>query len=194
MRTKKRNINKFATVVTYILIIALILSVIGFLAYFSSGFSDDFKSFYLRYEGKLIMQNKSDFLLKPLREYKFYTVYTLGFLTKQKPKYTVKVKPAAGVNFEYTVDGDFYIFSALTDLTAYFDIKAEEDYFTVSSSVDLPSLFNKIYPDKTVVLPDFEDKDYFALIVASGKESITINFSMSIFVKQITIDKEYIIL
>ncbi len=192
--SKKRNINKFATVLAYILVLVLILSVIGFLAYFSKGFTDDFKTFYLRYDNRIIMQNETGFLIEPSKEYKFYPVYTLGFATKEKPNYEVKIKPKQGVDFEYTVNGDKYLFSAISDLTPFFGVEKTEGYFTVYFNTDLVGLFAQIYNGKTVITPDFENKDYFSLIVTSGKEQIIIDFCTDIWVTDITIDKDNIIL
>lgn len=190
---KKSTIIKIVTSVVALLLIA---GVIGFVAMFTNGFTDDFKSFYLEHNGTKIVQTETDMLFPCGEEQKFDVRYTFSDITKDKPTgYTVKIVP--NVDFDFTVDGDVYSFAVEDDLTSAFDIQKNEDSFSIllPRGFTLHSVLQKLYPDSTVEVPiEILDKDWmpYSLLVTSYNNKVTyrINFTARYGANGIYLDKE----
>ena len=52
---------KVGKIIAYILVVLALVSAIGFIAYFTGGFTSGFKTFYVEVDGKQIMTSANDY-------------------------------------------------------------------------------------------------------------------------------------
>ena len=52
-------------IITYVLIVLLLVGGVGFVAYFTNGFTDGFKSFYVSVNGENVLDAKTDVIISP---------------------------------------------------------------------------------------------------------------------------------
>ena len=57
--------SKIGQVVSYIAILLVIVAVIGVFAYFTNGFTTDFKTFYVSVNGKDVMTSQNGYVVTP---------------------------------------------------------------------------------------------------------------------------------
>lgn len=103
---KKGNVGR---IVSYILILMVIVATIGVFAYFTNGFTSDFKTFYVSINGKDVMTSQGGFVATTKEPLAVDVKYTFGALNKDENKgYSVKIVPNKIENsdFTYTVDGE----------------------------------------------------------------------------------------
>lgn len=183
MRAKKvLSIGKF---LTYILLLLSIVGIVGFCAVFTNGFTDEFKTFYVVNGETYLISDTNNFELLADKENRFEVKYTFGITNNNaKQGYSVKIIPSVTdeTNFNFTVDGENHTFADEQDLTAAFDIKLYENYFTLylPSEVTLQEVIQILYSDKTVVAPNnkFIEKKYCKLVVTSYNENLVLNIGL----------------
>lgn len=112
----------------------------------------------------------------------------------------MEIVPNAEQDFEYTVDGEPYLFSRADDLSAAFSLNKQESYFelTLQEDMTLQSVLETIHPGQQVEVPEnASDGNPFpyALIVSSynGNVSYHIAFNLGAEVTGITLDPSQII-
>lgn len=191
MKNKTRQrITTATNTVVMLFIVLLLLGVVGFFAFFTNGFTSDFKTFYVLCDNQTILNDKSDYGLYFNREYRFDVRYTFGFMQKEDEKlgYHVQVVPhaTAETEFEFIANGQNYKYSAETDLTQGFDITLYEDYFTFTANKDLPEILSDLHLGSPVTgVPNAIDsgKNYFTLLIYSEDKStkLSIDFKVSVF-------------
>ncbi len=182
-------------IIAYFAIILVLVLGVGFLSYFTGGFTSEFKTFYVEIGGKEIMTNAIGYEITPNEPLTVNVKYTL---TDQAQGYSVKVVPNAitGKDFDFTLDDDVYSFQAEKDLTAGFIIEYAESSFTIQSKGGITEILQAVYPNNTVGdCRQFAYENMFTLVVESydGKSSVTINFCCPERPTGITLDKEVII-
>ena len=191
--------NKTIRILTYALLGLLVVGVIGFVAYFTNGFKSDFKTFYISVDGKDIMESDGGYKVsreKPL-EIKVKYVFSVG--SNQKKEYSVKVVPNTidGKDFTFSDGKEEKSFQSVEDVTSGFDIKKNENGFTVSPKGNaLEEVLKSVYPNGK--FDNVNEKGYenmFTLVVTSydGKANVKLNFSLSSKVSGVTLDKEGIL-
>lgn len=193
----KQGTKKLGKVISYIAIVLILALVCGLLAYFTNGFTSDFKTFYVEADGKQVLAMSDGFEVTKEEPLKVDVKYTFGSLNKEVSGYSVKVVPNAvqGKDFDFTLDGDAYSFQAEKDLTAGFEIEQKDTSFTVKPKGGINDIMKAIYPDYEV--GDVRGKAYenmFTLVVTSynGEASVMLNFTVTERVEGITLDKEVI--
>ena len=62
MRNTKVS-NTVIKVISYVLVIMVIICIIGVVAYFTGGFTSEFKTFYVTVDGKDIMTDSSGYII-----------------------------------------------------------------------------------------------------------------------------------
>lgn len=192
LNQKKTTIYK---IISVILILLAVAGATGFIAMFTNGFTEEFKSFYIETNGEKLLQTETNRVFACGEEQRFDVKYTFSDLTKDKPSgYTVKVIPNEETDFDFTVDGEVYSYAAVTDLTAAFDIVKYDEYFTLtlSDGMSIQSVLGSLYPDKNVqVTTDVKDKYPYTLLISSynGKVTYRINFNNYRSAEGITLDK-----
>lgn len=188
---------KAGKIIAYILLVLAFVAVCGVIAYFTGGFTSDFKTFYITVDGKDILSDTDGYELTMEKLLTVNVKYTFGALNKDITGYSVKVVPHAidGKDFDFNVDGQQHSFQAESDLTKGFDIERGETSFTIKSKGSITEILKAIYPDDEI--EDCRNKAYenmYALVVTSynGEASVTIYFSVVSPLYEITLDKEVI--
>lgn len=186
---------KIIRIFIFILIIAIIGGGAYFLLIHTDNFSSDFSTFYVEYNRAHLPQT-SDVIYEKGSVQRFDVKYTFDFINKEQKGYSVKVVPNANAETaEYVIDGKYYAFSGLKDITSAFDIELNDSYFTLSIPKDftIKTVLGKIYPDKTVEVDgDYTDSEekFYTLIITSydGAISYSVNFGIAVKVRGVELD------
>ena len=186
---------KIGKIIAYVLVVLAIVSAIGFIAYFTGGFTSNFKTFYVEIDGKQIMTSASGYKIPTGEAMTVDVKYTMS---DEANGYTVKIVPnrLAGKDFDFTLDGDVYSYQAEKDLTAGFDIEYGETSFTIKPKGVITDILQAVYPNSAIEdCRDFAYENMFTLIVTSydGESSVTVNFSVTEDTSGVELDKEVII-
>ena len=187
--------GKIRKIVAYIAIILVFVLGVGFLAYFTGGFTSEFKTFYVEIDGKEIMTNASGYEMNVNEPLTVNVKYTL---TDEAQGYSVKVIPNAieGKDFDFKLDEDVYSYQAEKDLTDGFIIERSESSFTIKPKGGITEILQAIYPDNVVEdCRQYAYENMFTLVVYSydGNSSVTINFTCPEKLTGIELDKEVIV-
>jgi len=192
--------RKSAGWLAYVGIVLVAIIIVGVVARFTNGFTDDFKTFYLKVEDKEIMSNSGGYEITRAKPMQVEVKYTFSFATDENKGYNVKIVPNAAdknQDFSFTVNGENRQFQAETDLTDGFEIEKSESSFKVTpKGKNLTGVLQTIYPG--LDMAHIEEKAYndmFALVVSSynEKSSVTIYFTLSSKVAGVRLDKEAIV-
>lgn len=193
----KQGTKNIGKVISYIAIVLVLVAVCGLLAYFTNGFTSDFKTFYVECDGKQVLATSEGFEATKDEPLKVDVKYTFGAANKELSGYSVKVVPnvVQGKDFDFTLNGDAYSYQAEDDLTAGFEIVQEETSFTVKPKGGINDIMMAVYPNYEV--GDCRGKAYenmFTLIVTSynGEASVKLNFTVTEKVEGVVLDKEVI--
>ena len=188
---------KWSKIIIYALIILALIGILGFIIYFTGGFTTDFTGFYATVDGKDVLSTGNGFRMKENDPLEVEVKYVFASPNDDAKGYTVKVVPNAidGKDFDFSLNGDKYSYQSEQDLTAGFDIKQEDDSFTIAPKGNLTEILSTVYPNDTI--GDCEDKGYenmFTLVVTSynGKAEIRINFTVVESIRGVILDQEVI--
>lgn len=189
--------SKIGQVVSYIVILLVIVAVIGVFAYFTNGFTTDFKTFYVSVNGKDVMISGSGYVVTTKEPLTVDVKYTFGAFNKDESKgYSVKIVPnKTDEDFDFSVDGETRFFGDEKDLTNGFVIDKQEKSFTVVPKGGTPlEILKAVYPESEVTCENKGYNDMFTLIITSynGESSVKLNFALERRVTGITFDKEVI--
>ena len=188
---------KWSKIIIYALIILALIGILGFIIYFTGGFTTDFTGFYATVDGKDVLSTGNGFRMKENDPLEVEVKYVFASPNDDAKGYTVKVVPNAidGKDFDFSLNGDKYSYQSEQDLTAGFDIKQEDDSFTIAPKGNLTEILSTVYPNDTSGA--CEDKGYenmFTLVVTSynGKAEIRINFTVVESIRGVILDQEVI--
>ena len=188
--------TKIGQVVSYIVILLVIVAVIGVFAYFTNGFTSDFKTFYVSVNGKDVMTSSSGYVITPQEPLSVDVKYTFAFNQSETKGYSVKIVPnKTDEDFDFSVDGETHYFGDEKDLSNGFIIDKQEKSFTVTPIGSTPlEILQAIYPESEVSCESKGYNDMFTLIITSynGEASVKLNFTLERRVTGITFDKEVI--
>ena len=192
--------RKSAGWITYVGALLVVIIIVGVVARFTNGFTDDFKTFYLKVGDKEIMSGSGGYEITRAKPMQAEVKYTFSFATDENKGYNVKIVPNAAdkiQDFSFTVDGESKSFQSLQDLTDGFEIEKSESSFRVTpKGENLTGVLQAIYPGlDTAHIEEKAYNDMFALVVSSYNEkaSVTIYFTLSSKVTGIRLDKETIV-
>ena len=187
----------WSKIIIYALIILALIGVIGFIVYFTGGFTTDFTGFYAVVDGEDVMSTASNFQVKEDDPLKVEVKYVFASPTDEEKDYSVKVvpNPIKDKDFDFTLNGDKYSFQSEKDLTAGFTVKRDGSSFTIAPKGNLTKILASVYPEDTV--EDCADKAYenmFTLVVTSynGEAEIRVNFTVIEEIRGVILDKEVI--
>jgi len=193
----KQGTKRIGKVVSYIVIVLVLIAVCGLLAYFTNGFTSDFKTFYVECGGQQVLNTTDGFEMTKDEPLTVDVKYTFGAVNKEISGYSVKVVPnqVSGKDFDFTLDGAAYSFQAEDDMTAGFDIEQGETSFTVKPKGGINDILKAVYPNYEV--SDVRDKVYenmFTLVVTSynGEATVKLNFTVTEKVEGVILDQEVI--
>ena len=164
--------RKSAGWLAYVGIVLVAIIIVGVVARFTNGFTDDFKTFYIRVDGKEIMSNSGGYEITQSKPMQVEVKYTFSFATDENKGYNVKIVPNAAdknQDFSFTVNGENRQFQAETDLTDGFGIEKSESSFRVTpKGENLTGVLQAIYPGlDTAHIEEKAYNDMFALVVSS---------------------------
>ena len=167
--------------ISWVLIILLLAAGIGAIAYFTGGFTGEFKTFYISVDDRDILTSASDYKVSISEPLSVNVKYT--FAEDGANGYSVKVVPNTldGKDFDFIVDGEPYSYQAESDLTAGFDIELKESSFVLKPKGTLNEVMAAVYPNSEI--EDLTGKGYenmFLLVVDSynGESTVTLAFSI----------------
>ena len=167
--------------ISMILVVLLLIAGIGAIAYFTGGFTGEFKTFYLTVGDRDILTSATGFQVSVDEPLTVNVKYT--FAEDGVNGYSVKVVPNAlqGKDFDFTIDGIPYSFQAESDLTAGFEIEENASSFTLKPKGTLNEVMAAVYPNSQI--EDLSGKGYenmFLLVVDSynGASTVTLAFSI----------------
>lgn len=191
--------TKTTKIITYIAIVLAVITVIGIVAHFTNGFTNDFKTFYVTVDGKDVMTSAGGYRVTTSKPLEVDVKYTFGALNNKVDKdYSLKIIPnnIPDKDFTYTVDDEMKYFQSETDLSDGFEIDKGEKSFRIKPKGETISEVLSAVFGKSIT--DCESKGYtnmFTVIVTSynGEASVKLNFSLAIRVAGITLDKEAIL-
>ena len=185
---------KVGKIIAYILLVLVLVSAIGFIAYFTGGFTSGFKTFYVEIDGDQILTSESGYKIPTGESMKVDVKYTMS---NEKSGYSVKVVPnkLAGKDFDFTLDGEVYSYHGEKDLTEGFEIEYGDTSFTIKPKGTITDILRAVYPGSAVEdCRDFAYDDMFTLIVTShdGESNVKVNFTVSEDTEGIIITPDHI--
>ena len=187
----------WSKIIIYALIILVLIGIMGFIIYFTGGFTTDFTGFYATVDGEDVMSTGSNFRMKTDDPLQVEVKYVFASPNDEAKDYSVKIVPNAidGKDFDFRLNGDLYSFQSEKDLTAGFTIKRDGSTFTVSPKGNLTEILAAVYPNDTI--GDCTDKAYenmFTLVVTSynGEAEVRIHFTVTESIRGVILDKEVI--
>ena len=187
----------FGKINIYALIILALIGILGFIIYFTGGFTTDFTGFYAVVDGEDVLSTGSNFQTSHDDSMHVDVKYVFASPNDEAKGYSVKVvpNPIKDKDFDFRLNGDLYSFQAENDLTAGFEIKQEDTSFTLTPKGDLTAILSAVYPGYTVA--DCNDHAYenmFTLIVTSynGEAEVRVNFTVTEDIQGVILDKEVI--
>ena len=189
-----------AKVIGVILVLALLAGIVAVIYRFTNGFNEDFKTFYVEYGGKQILTADSELSLTAGETHRFDVRYTFDTPQSDTKDYSVKLMPNAQRDFDFTVDGERYLYSKQGDMTAAFGLNKQDTYFelVLPENFTLRYALQSCYPGKEVVVPEgaMQGNPYpYTLVVSSYNESVVYRIALSVGaeVTGVTLDPSQII-
>lgn len=189
-----------AKVIGIILVLLLVAGLVAVIYKFTNGFNEDFKTFYVEHDGEQILSENSAMTFTKGRTHRFDVKYTFDTQQSETRDYSVEIVPNAEQDFEYTVDGETYLYSKAGDLSAAFSLKKQKRYFEITLREDMTvqSVLETVHPGQQVEVPGTaadENPFPYALIVSSynGNVSYRIAFDIGTDVTGITLDPPSIV-
>ena len=189
-----------AKIIGIILVLLLAAGLVAVIYKFTNGFNEDFKTFYVEHEGKQILSENSEMTFTKGKTHRFDVKYTFDTQQSETRDYSVEIVPNAEQDFEYTVDGETYLYSKAGDLSSAFSLKKQKSYFeiTLREDMTIQSVLETVYPGQQVEVPETaadENPFPYTLIVSSynGNVSYRIAFDLGTDVTGITLDPSQII-
>lgn len=170
--------RKSAGWLTYVGTLLVLIVLVGVVARFTNGFTDDFKTFYLKVEDKEIMSSSGGYEITRAKPMQAEVKYTFSFATDENKGYNVKIVPNAADksrDFSFTVNGESKSFQSMQDLTDGFEIEKSESTFKVTPKGEtLTGVLQAIYPGlDTAHIEEKAYNDMFALVVSSYRQLLS---------------------
>ena len=167
--------------ISWLLIVLVLVAGVGAIAYFTGGFTGEFKTFYITVNDKDILTSASGYQVSVGEPLVVNVKYT--FAEDGANGYSVKVVPNTlqGKDFDFTIDGEAYSYQAESDLTAGFDIEYSDNSFTIKPKGTLNEVMAAVYPNNEVGdLTGVGYENMFLLVVDSynGASTVTLAFSV----------------
>ena len=182
-----------AKIIGIILVLLLVAGLVAVIYKFTNGFNEDFKTFYVEHDGEQILSADSKMSFKAGETYRFDVKYTFDTGQTEARDYSVEIVPNAEQDFEYTVDGETYLYSKAGDLSSAFSLKKQKSYFEITLREDMTvqSVLETVHPGQQVKVPEnAADVFPYVLCISSynGNVSYRIAFDLGADVTGITID------
>lgn len=181
----------FAKIIGCGLSVLLVVVAVGFIYKYTNGFNENFKTFYVEYSGKQILTADSKLSLKYSKTHTFNVKYTFDTEKSEPKDYKVKIVPYFERDFDYTVNGEKYLYSKTGELTSAFGLEKEQAQFsiTIPEDYNLQKVLQVVNGGKNTVVP--EDAEIhnpypYRLVVSSYNEKVIFNIDFKIIAPDIT--------
>ena len=152
MQTKGQTAAK---IIGIILVLLVVTGLVAIIYKFTNGFNEEFKTFYVDYGGEQILSADSNLALAKNETHRFDVKYTFDTPQSDVKGYSVEIIPNAERDFDFTVDGERYLYSKQDDMSAAFGLKKSDTYFelTIPQDFSLEYALQSCYPGKEVIVP-----------------------------------------
>ncbi len=179
--TKTRKVRTAAKIISFVLILLLLFGIIGIIFVFTNGGNEDFKTFYLVYDGKNILTSEIRMDFEVGRLHRFDVKYTFDIGEQAEPReYNVKIIANTDVGFNYMVDGVPQNWKGEKEITKAFELAKEPTYFTLNLPAEFTTkdALQNLYSDKDVQIDPamaetLQSKYLYTLVVSSYNEAVT---------------------
>ena len=166
-----------AKVIGIVLVLLLLAGIVAVIYRFTNGFNEDFKTFYVEYDGEQILSADSKMSFKAGETYRFDVKYTFDTDKSETKDYSVTIVPNAENDLEYTVEGEPYLYYKAGDLSVAFGLRKHDTYFEIVTAEDtgLTGVLESKYLGQTVEIPESaasENPYPFKLVISSYNESV----------------------
>ncbi len=187
-----------AKIIGIILVLLLVAGLVAVIYKFTNGFNEDFKTFYVEHEGKQILSENSEMMFTKGKTHRFDVKYTFDTGQTETRDYSVEIVPNAEQDFEYTADGETYLYSKAGDLSSAFNLNKQKSYFeiTLREDMTIQSVLEAVHPGQQVEVPEnAADLFPYVLCISSynGNVSYRIAFDLGTDVTGITLDPPSIV-
>lgn len=168
-----------------VLVIALVGGIIAVVYRYTNGFNEEFKTFYVEYDGKQILTESSEMMtFEADTAPKFTVKYTFDGENAEPKDYSVKVLPNKETDFEYTVDGNKHLYSKTKELTAAFGIEKSSTSFTLTLTheMNIRNVLREANGSTDVKVPKIgaDIAQPYVLVVSSYNDKVTYNIKFGI--------------
>lgn len=173
----------FIKVIVYVLVIAVFAGVIGIVYKFTNGFNEDFKTFYIEYNGEKILSTQTTLELESGKTHTIHVKYTFDKEDAEPKDYSVKVVPHMTKDFDYTVNGERFLFSKIKDLTSVFKIDKKETSFDIEipQVTSLKNILSAYHNGANVEIEQSAIESNpapFTLVISSYNEKVVYNIGL----------------
>ena len=190
-----------AQVIVYVVLALVLVAAVGLIYKYTNGFNEDFKTFYVEYDGKQILTADSKLSLKSSKTHTFNVKYTFDTEKSEPKDYKVKIVPNVERDFDYTIDGEKYLYSKTGELTSAFGLVKEQSLFSITlpSDYNLQIVLQAVYGDKNTVVPEDAENNNpypYRLVVSSYNEKVVFNIDFKIIapdIYDITLNPEEVV-
>lgn len=168
-----RNKSSLWSILLWILLALLAIGAVVMLLKFTNGGNEDFKTFYVTYNGKMITASESNMALEG-GEHKFGVKYTFDLASDPKD-FDVYVAANPDSNFEFMTDDFTRGWRSEQDLGEIFGLKKESDGFsiTIPEKFTVYSALQTLYPNQVITVPETELPKYlYTIVVSSYNEKV----------------------
>lgn len=173
----------FIKVFVYALVVFLLAAVVGFTYKFTNGFNEEFKTFYVEYGGEKILSTQTTLELESGKIHTFNVKYTFDKENARPKDYSVKVVPHMTKDFDYTVNGERYLFSKIKDFTAVFEIDKRETSFDLAmpAITSLKNALSEYHGGAQIEIEQSaieNNPNPFTLVISSYNDSVVYNIGL----------------
>lgn len=189
-----------AKIIGVILVLLVVTGLVAIIYKFTNGFNEEFKTFYVDYGGEQILSADSNLALAKNETHRFDVKYTFDTPQSEVKGYSVEIIPNAERDFDFTVDGERYLYSKQDDMSAAFGLKKSDTYFelTIPQDFSLEYALQSCYPGKEVIVPEeaISSNAYpYMLVVSSYNGNMVYHIALSVGteVTGVTLDPSQII-
>lgn len=174
-----------AKILGYGLVLLFVVAALGFAYKYTNGFNEDLKTFYIEYDGIQILTTESKMTFDKEVVHHFDVKYTFDKEDAEPKGYKVKIVSNMTRDFDYTVDGEKYLFSKVGELTSAFEPIMHDTFFELyfPESFSFSEILKKVHNGKSISVPSdaLTNNPYpFKLLISSYNDKITYNIEFTV--------------
>lgn len=178
----KKTTKRFSSITVILLVIALVVMIVGFVAVLTDGFTTTPKEFYVKCGEDVIWGDRDSFNIVIGKDYKFEICNTYSEVDND---YTISITPneISSTAFSFNVDGKEVNFADIESLVKGFSLTANRNVITLVATMDLPEILQLYYPNKILTnVPNAIDSGcaYFKLTISAKDMVNVININLNL--------------